>query len=127
MDSYDLAFAKINLLQNDIAEAIVYADIEVDVLMVAELHRFLIAKLRSPFSVLVNRCNQYTYDFEAQLKVGDIEQMHAVAVVTYSTISMEVARGMVDMPRSTTRLNRFFSNRDDALKWLIEEQIKLYS
>ena len=125
MNSYELPFAKINILQDDIAEVIAHADVEINVLMVDELHRFLIAKLKSPFSILVNRSNQYTYDFEAQLKIGDIEQMHAVAVVTYSETSKAIAAGMVNMPRKTTRLNQFFSNRDDALKWLIEEQSKL--
>ena len=125
MNSYELPFAKINILQDDIAEVIAHADIELNVVMVNELHRFLISKLKSPFSILVNRTNQYTYDFEAQLKIGDIEQMHAVAVVTYSGTSTLVAKGMVKMPRSTTRIVQFFSVRDDALKWLIDEQNKL--
>ena len=125
MNSFELPFAKINILQDDIAEVIAHADIEVNLLMVNELHRFLISKLKSPFSVLVNRSNQYTYDFEAQLKIGDIEQMHAVAAVTYSKASTVVAKGMVNMPRSTTRITQFFSVRDDALKWLIDEQNKL--
>ena len=100
MNSYDLPFAKIILLQDDIAEAIVHAEIEVNVDMVDQLHSFLIAKLKSPFSILVNRCNQYNYDFEAQVKVGDIEQMHAVAVVTYSNISTAAAKAMINVPRS---------------------------
>jgi len=125
MGSYELPFAKINILQDDIAEVIANADIEVNVLMVDELHHFLISKLKSPFSILVNRCNQYTFDFDAQLKVGDIEQIHAVAAVTYTKTSTLVAKGMVDMPRSSTRITQFFSVRDEALKWLIDEQNKL--
>jgi len=125
MNSYELPFAKINILQDDIAEVIVDKDIEFNVLMVDGLHRSLISKLKSPFSILVNRANQYTYDFEAQLKIGDIEQMHAVAVVTYSKTSTLVAKGMEKMPRSTTRIVQFFSVREDALKWLIHEQNNL--
>ena len=54
MDSYDLPFAKINILQDDIAEVFVKEDIDVNVSMVDELHRFLIEPRNHRYT-----CNVY--------------------------------------------------------------------
>lgn len=69
MELHELSFAKIIILREDIAEVIVNEGVEMTVEMVDEYHNFLLSHLRAPFSLLVNKLNAYTYDFDAQEKL----------------------------------------------------------
>ncbi len=124
MDLYELPFAKIILLRDDIAEVIVNEGVQMDVGMVEQYHEFLRTHLRAPFSVLVNKINAYTYDFEAQQKLATIEEMTKIAVVIYNDISKRVAENLAVIPRPKTWNMQTFTDRDSALAWLVAEQEK---
>jgi len=49
MEKYDLPFAKIIVLRNDIAEVIINDGIDMDLAMVNEYHKFLLSHLKAPF------------------------------------------------------------------------------
>ena len=125
MDLHELPFAKIIVLDKDLAEVLIDDGVEMNTAMVAAYHDFLLAHLQAPFSLLINKINAYTYDFEAQGSLATLEQINAMAVVTYNRISMISTESLAAMPRSKEWNLRIFSDRDEALAWLRSEQIRV--
>lgn len=87
--------------------------------MVDQYHKFLLSHLSHPFSLLVNKINSYTYDFDAQIKLATLKEISAMAVVTYSR-KAELATDYLafSVPREVEWNMKTFSNRDEALNWL---------
>lgn len=122
MDDFNLDFAKIKLIRNDIAEIITNNGIELDLAMVNELHEFLTSHLRAPFSLLINKINSYTYSFEAQKQFGTIAQIQAMAAVAYRRSTILSTLSLAQLHRETPWNLKIFTDRETALKWLISEQ-----
>jgi hemerythrin superfamily protein len=122
MDLHELPFAKIIVLDKDLAEVLINEGVEMNTEMVAAYHDFLLAHLQAPFSLLVNKVNAYSYDFEAQANLATLEQINAMAVVTYNRISTISTESLASMPRSKEWNLRIFSDRGEALAWLRSEQ-----
>jgi len=123
---YDLPFAKIIILSDSIAEVIINENVEMTLVMVKEYHEFLLSHLVSPFSLLINKVNSYTYDFDAQLNLATLTEINAMAVVAYTRstkISTEYLNSSV--PREKDWNLKIFSNRDEGLNWLHLEQEKI--
>lgn len=127
MDIHNLSFAKIIILQDDIAEVIVHEDIEMNLQMVDEYHAFLLSHLRAPFSLLVNKINAYTYDFEAQQKLATLDEINKMAVVAYNHRTEVATEYLTTVQREVDWNMKIFSERDLAFDWLVAEQEKLNS
>ena len=117
-----LPFAKIIILQDDIAEVIINNGIEMDVRMVEQYHKFLLSHLDAPFSLLINKINSYTYDFQAQIKLATLTQINVMAVVAYNHVTEVTTKTLASYPRTEKWNLKIFSNRDEALDWLLSEQ-----
>ena len=124
MELHELPYAKIIILQDDMAEVIVDGDIVMDEAMVEHYHGFLLSHLNAPFSLLINKVNSYTYDFNAQLKLATLEEINAMAVIAYNRITKNTTELLASYPRSKKWNLKVFSNRDEAMYWLISEQKK---
>jgi hypothetical protein len=122
MDSYELPFAKIIILRDDIAEVMINDGVIMDVAMVEQYHDFLLSHLRAPFSLLVNKVNSYTYDFEAQEKLATLTEINAMAVIAYNRVTEITTQILASFPRDVNWNLRIFSDRDEALEWLLSEQ-----
>ena len=122
MDLYELPFAKIILLREDIAEVLINNGVEMDVKMVDQYHDFLLSHLRTPFSLLINKVNSYTYDFMAQKKLATLKEINVMAVVAYNRVTKISTEALVSVPRDVEWNLKIFSNRDEALAWLVSEQ-----
>ena len=122
MDLYELPFAKIIILQDDIAEVMINDEVKMDLEMVEHYHEFLLSHLRPPFSLLINKINSYTYDFDAQLKLATLKEINAMAVVAYDRITRITTETLASYPRSEKWNLKVFSNRDEALDWLLLQQ-----
>ncbi len=125
MDLYELSFAKIIILRDDIAEVMINDGVEMDIRMVEQYHEFLLSHLHSPFSLLINKVNSYTYDFDAQINLETLREINAMDVVAYNRvkkISTEILASAIQ--RDVEWNLKVFSNRDDALTWLKSEQEK---
>jgi len=81
--SHNLSFAKINILNENIAEVIVEQGVEISLEMSEEYNDFLTEKFPENFAILVNKINQYDFSFEAKLNMASHENLMAIAVVTY--------------------------------------------
>ena len=84
MELHELPYAKIIVLKDDIAEVIIDDDIVMDETMVEHYHGFLLSHLNAPFSLLINKVNSYTYDFNAQMKLATLVEIKAMAVLPQS-------------------------------------------
>jgi hypothetical protein len=127
MNLYELSFAKIIVLRDDIAEVIINDAVVMNAAMVEQYHEFLRSILTSPFSLLINKINAYTYDFEAQLELATIGEINAMAVVAYSRITELTTESLASYPRSKKWNLQIFMNRNDALAWLLLEQKKIHN
>jgi len=122
MNLHELPYAKIIILQDDIAEVMINDGIELDIGMVNDYHDFLLAHLRAPFSLLINKINSYTYDFQAQMKLATLKEINAMAVVSYNRITKITTKTLASYPRDNKWNLKIFSNRDEAVIWLLSEQ-----
>lgn len=122
MDLYELSFAKIIILRDDIAEVMINDGVQMDADMVAKYHEFLLTHLRTPFSLLINKINSYTYNFEAQEKLATLKEINAMAVVAYNRITRITTETLASFPRDVKWNLRIFSNREEALSWLQSQQ-----
>ena len=127
MDLYELSYAKIIILQDDIAEVIINDAVVMNAVMVKHYHEFLRSHLTSPFSLLINKVNSYTYDFDAQIELATIPEINVMAVVVYKRITELATESLASYPRSKKWNLEIYLNRDDALAWLLSEQKKTHS
>jgi len=125
MDLYELPFAKIIILYDDIAEVMIADGIEMDEQMVDQYHDFLLSHLHPPFSLLINKINSYSYNFPAQIKLATLKEINAMAVVAYNRITEISTETLASYPRSEEWNLKIFSNRDEALDWLFSERKNL--
>ena len=123
MQTHRLSFCTITKIADDICEIVVDEGIEMDEGMVEEYHAFLLANLKAPFSLLINKENAYTYTFAAQKKLAMLDEINTMAVVVYSNISkLSTDTLAYSVPRETPWNIRIFEARDDALAWLEKNQ-----
>ena len=122
MNLYELPYAKIIILHDNIAEVIINDEVKMDLEMVEHYHEFLLSHLRPPFSLLINKINSYSYDFDAQLKLATLKEINAMAVVAYDRITKITTETLASYPRSEKWNLKVFSNRDEALNWLLLQQ-----
>lgn len=80
----------INHLDGNIAEVIVDDQIEIAIEMVEELDTYLDAHYSLPFALLVNKQNQYSYTYEAQLCLGSLEKQKAIAILYHDLQTEQV-------------------------------------
>jgi hypothetical protein len=119
---FELPFAKIIILYDDIAEVIINDGIEMDMKIVEQYHEFLLSHLCPPFFLLINKVNDYTYDFDAQIKLATLKEINAMAVVAYNKVTKLTTESLTTYPRSKKWNLKVFSNRDEALVWLLSEK-----
>ncbi len=121
MIMYELSFAKIVILREDVAEVLINDGVEMNVTMVNQYHEFLLSHLRAPFSLLINKINTYSYDFPAQQMLATLTEIKAMAVVSYNITKISTET-VAAFPRDTQWNIMIFSARDKALEWLLLEQ-----
>ncbi len=123
MNLYELSFAKLIIIRDDVAELIVNEAIEVDLSMIEEYHNLLLSIFNSSFSVLVNKINSYSYTFEAQRQIPALKLIHATDVLTYNNMTEVTTTELTKMSSQGKKWNmKMFSDRDKAIAWLITEQ-----
>ena len=123
MTTHKLSFANIKILAPDLAEVIVDHGVEMTGSMVDEYHDFLRGHLSAPFSLLINKINEYSYDFSAQEKLAAIPEIDRMAVVAYKRATVNVTRLMTKIPREYQWQLEIFSDRNTALAWLQDEYL----
>lgn len=125
METHRLPFGEIRILREDLAEVIINDGIVMDLAMVEKYHDFLLEHLTAPFSLLVNTVNAYSYDFDAQKKLGTLSEINAMAVVSYRYSTEVTTRHLAAIPREVEWNLQIFDNPDSAYWWLVSQQDEL--
>jgi hypothetical protein len=119
MNVYHLGFATIELLDEETAELIVSADIEMSARMVDTLHSWLLARTPESRKLLVNRINTYSYSSDARLKLTSFQRIAATAIVIPPASSLTAFATLKSAaPADSKRIVATFDNRAQALEWL---------
>jgi uncharacterized hydantoinase/oxoprolinase family protein len=122
MEIHHLSFAKIAILNTNIAEIVVDEGVELNGKMTNELHHFLLTNLDHPFSLLINKINSYSYTCDAQMTLGAIAELKSIAVVVYSNISKVITQDMGNIDRPINWHMEIFEKKTSALTWLVATQ-----
>ncbi|MFT4612221.1 MAG: hypothetical protein ACJA1H_000830 [Glaciecola sp.] len=113
-----LPFGKINLITPQIAEIIINEGITLDKQQVQDYHHVLRSRLEAPFSILINKENTYSYTFEAQLELGNINDIAYRAVVAYNHNAEMATQIIMDLNKKNNWNIEIFRERLAALNWL---------
>ena len=121
MKNYRLSFCNLTPLADNITEVKIDEDIIVDESMVDEFHNWLAQHHNGAFGVLVDKTNHYSYTFEAQLKLGRIENMQAAAILVKDHSAEVATKALMGIKRRRKIPNSTFYQHDEALEWLQNE------
>lgn len=119
-----LSFGEIILLKPNLAEVVVSEGMEINIAQVEEFHGFLLTHLRSPFGLLINKKHHYTYSFEAQLKITDLPEIKAIAVLVFRRTSALSTLTLKKLPGRRNANLEIFDDRDIALNWLDQQLLQ---
>jgi hypothetical protein len=118
MSNYVLSLGKVNVLSKNLAEVIVDEGIIIDEIMVDEYHDFLLNNLDTPFSLLVNKKNSYTYTFGAQKVLLNIPQVKSIAILTSSIGAVMATETLMSINTNMYKIGKIFQDRQEALAWV---------
>lgn len=117
-----LSFGYFTLLAENIVEVIIDEGIELSLEMVEECDVFFKAHIFGNFGMLINRINEYTYSYEAQLSIGSYTGLKAIAFVYYSDESKvmveEINRTRVYYNWNSCTFSGLDLEWQQALQWL---------
>jgi hypothetical protein len=120
-----LSFGYFTLLAENIVEVVIDDGIELSLEMVEECDQFFKAHIFGEFGMLINRINEYSYSYEAQLSIGSYQGLKAIAFVYY-TDECKTLFEQLNVTRANDNWNsRLFSGLElewqQALNWLEQE------
>ncbi|XPF94398.1 hypothetical protein ACM9HF_20695 [Colwellia sp. RE-S-Sl-9] len=120
-----LSFGFINILSENIAEIIINNNVVITLEMIDEYDQFLAEHFKEDFGLLINRINHYSFTFEAQLSIGSLEGLKAMAVIYYNEVSKESTSNILKA-REVDNFNlKMFSGLElgwqSGLDWLNKE------
>ena len=124
MEEAVLSFGTIRHLEDGICEVVVDDGVEMTRAMVDEYHDHLSSYYPHDFAILVNKKNDYTYDFEAQQHLATLPNIRAIAVLVYRRASEIATQALHNIKRDHQWNLRIFYDRDKALQWL-ESQLTI--
>jgi len=118
MVTYKFPAFQVSVLENNIAELVIFSDTEFDVGMANHFLEVIETKMISPALVLVNKTYSYSYTFEALIAFSRSKSLKSVAVLS--------DRGTVSSLVSylSKRFNfhkvpvKTFDEREPAIQWL---------
>lgn len=120
-----LSFGYFTLLAENIVEVVIDDGIKLSLEMVEECDQFFKAHIFGEFGMLINRINEYSYSYEAQLSIGSYQGLKAIAFVYY-TDECKTLFEQLNVTRANDNWNsRLFSGLElewqQALNWLEQE------
>lgn len=125
MSEFRLSFCEIVPVSDQITETIVDENIEVNNLMIAEYHDWLEQHHDGAIGLLINKQNHYSYSFDAQLEMGVIDRIKAIAVVVPDTSREIAANSILNMGMRKNIAHEIFYSRTKAIHWL-KQQLSRY-
>ncbi len=123
---YALSFADIKVLSNNMVEVTINGGVVINLENCEEFDAFLIDRFPDHVGLLINKINDYSHAFEARLHMLSLENIKAIAVITYNKQSSRIVQQLnaerIPDGWNMQEFNGLQFGRDKALKWL-EEQL----
>jgi hypothetical protein len=120
METHQISFAKVCVLSHDLAEITVDSGIDINLDMVNELHHLLLSLFSESFSLLINKSNAYSTQLDALIHFGTLPAIDKIAIFAPNKFAKMSADFSATIPSSAVLTIDVFTERDDALAWLIE-------
>jgi len=118
MEMHQISFARIYILHSKLAEIIVDDGIDINMVMVNEIHTSLLSLLDDTFSLLVNKTHAYSTQLDALIEFGTLRAIDKIAVFAPNKLAKMSADFSASIPSSAELNIEVFTDRDDALAWL---------
>jgi len=122
MEMHQISFAKVCVLSNDLAEITVDSGADINLNMVNELHQLLLSLFCDSFSLLINKSNSYSTQLDALIHFGTLPAIDKIAIFAPNKLAKMSANFSATIPSSAVLTIEVFTERGDALEWLIEEK-----
>jgi hypothetical protein len=119
--TYALSFGTATLLAPNLVEVIVNEGVEMDLVMVREYHAFINKELATPCGTLINKKNSYSFTFEAELEISNLNKIKAIAAVVYNEAGRIATEFVGALPTHKQWNMKIFNDRQAALDWLHEQ------
>lgn len=124
-----LSFGFYNIFANNVVEVTADEGIEMTLEMVEECHEFMDKHIEGDFALLINRINNYSYTYEAQLSLASYSGLKALAFVCYSKESFLVTEKLQSNRSFDQWQHPVFSGLElgwqQAYQWLENELLKI--
>ena len=118
MKVYRLSFGTIGMISSKLVEVIVSEGVVMDKVKVEEYHNFLLQNLDASFSLLINIIHPYTYTFEAQRIISNLDAVKSIAIVTQTKGAVLSIKTLMLLNSKMNEAVCLFNRRDEALHWL---------
>lgn len=123
MTEITLPFGKVHIIHNDIAEAIIDDTVIINLEKLRLFHNSLLEHFKDRhFSLLVNKKNSYTYEFEAQLRIASLKHIKKIAIIAYSQNAKLSSQILMGLHKSKNWNAKMFVDREEAIDWLLEDE-----
>ena len=93
---HKLSFGYVSVISENIAEVVVNQNIVMTLEMVDEYDYFLKCHFNGDFGLLINKINQYSYTYEAQLSIASLTGIKAMAIVNYNQDCEQVTNILIN-------------------------------
>lgn len=122
MKSYKISFGSIFKIEDNLAEVIADEGVVINEDMVNEFHYTLLDMFQKPFCLLINKENSYSYTFQAQKKIGNLEEIKAIAVLIGTSGGLLSTETLISLKGDDVWNVNLFQDRDKALAWIETQQ-----
>lgn len=119
---YELPFGKVIIHSKYLIEAIPNEGADIDQSAADKANAFLEKAMTQSYGVLANLTNDFSFDFEGSLKLGNSPNEKRVAFLTTRPASERAMTTVIQAQKKSfpDKEMRFFNDREEALKWLGE-------
>lgn len=128
---HKLSFGSFTLLTENIVEVIIDDGVELSLEMIEECDQFFKTHIFGDFGMLINRINDYSYSYEAQLSIGSYQGLKAIAFVYYTDDCKRVVEKLTVARAYDDWNSQLFSGLEvgwqQAFSWLALELLSIKS
>ncbi|BCD99880.1 hypothetical protein [Marinagarivorans cellulosilyticus] len=115
-----LSFCRLQIIDQNIVEIILDDGVEISGQMVDEFFAAIEGKMNSQISILLDKATQYSYTFDALIKLSESTKIRNIGVITYDALSRSSAIYMMERFNKSKKNVKLFESREDALAWLCD-------
>lgn len=118
MHVHHIPAGKVIALDEHLAELIINEGVEMNLETVDQIYSFLLEHFGADILLLINKQYPYSFTFDAQRKIGALQEIKKTAIVVYNEISKRATQGLLGMRKEHDWNACIFEDRDTALAWL---------